>query len=732
MNADQFVEVAYGGRGEGNPGDANRAAAAAARARYIDGLPEETANRIWDECVNKTRNYKGVANQAMAKKLYAKEVERARAKHEANVKKRQAARERKAQAVVAAQKAAPATKPVTEAEALDALMVAAEDDPVYEIPDNWDDEAGLESINGPAGAVSANVRGVVMEQSQDITYSTPPGHRILATSRSVMAYQLRREGIEKMAARDTGRNRPVVFEVGAGSGGVKAAVQLKLKYASAASTYMHCTFPVAGADDLARDVLLLGRSMFAHDIADHVNWVDRTGYVSQEKVNVCSHLARDCDCLRHYGPSYVYALHSAYYFTDSDWDALFRMTDDVHVGVHLPERDGQNVPADAPEFRWQYLDSIRDICTHFGLVRGISVAAEKALLGHNHVAFQPLAAHGTTYAHRNIADDIRRGGFHIVRYSRIADRVVENPLACAAIGLGLAVATTQVPRIVGKLLRGKMPWAEMATLAAAASPAWAMSAVAAARNSRVPTAAAQYTVKVIPGWDYVRHGETVCAVYQYRRTPLAPLEARIIETKRPVLAKAREMAATMALSNNPDKASRAVVAMGLRSGLSPVEVKDTVDAAREYCSLILAPKNGLATEVRPWPLGNDPVSSVLDWDPLTVAMRLGQVLMAGGLTKELLSTLPPEMTGWMPLEEYQRKFSTPATQNQLCGVSPLPSSSTSLNLTASVPADLVQNFGAWLSQRASLLRTVPSWLSTLSQNATSRPPLMLWGPPRSL
>jgi hypothetical protein len=493
---------------------------------------------------------------------------------------------------------------------------------------------------------------------------------------------------------------------------------------------MHCTFPVAGADDLARDVLLLGRSKFAHDLADLVNWVDRTGTVMLSKVNVCSHLARECTCLGLYGPSYVFAMHSAYYFEDSDWDQLFRYTDDVQVGLHLPERDGQAVPSDMPEFRWQYLNTTRELMSHFGVVRGISAIAERVYLGVEHVAFKPLSAHGTTYCHRNIAKDVERGGFHVVKYSRVADEVIRNAATAAAVSIGVGCAVATIPSIIGDVLARRSPWWNVAKAAACAAPAWLLSGVAVARNSAEPPSTAQYTVKVIPGWDYVRQGETICQVYQFRRAPVSHLESRTITTRRPHPAKVKEMAASMVLSNNPDKALRAVSAMGFRAGLAPNQVRDTVEAAKEYCSMVVEPKNESDGGVRACGPGSDPVLSAWDLTPSGTARQLGKALLVGGLTKELYS-MSDFPAVWMPLEEYRDKWKSLCT----IAVGTRGSGGRAMSSIIHFPwtrweetkSALVRAFAELHSLGVPSSPIVQSWPSMLWPSATSPPPRIAWG-----
>lgn len=728
MNADQFFEEAYGGRTDGEAGSATRKLRESYHERMVDGVPKRVSDAIWESACNKSRDYRGRVDKAVATRKYKEEIARTIAKTDANRKKRAAASLRKAEAK--ARMAALARRSLTKDEIDDAISLSQEDGPIVDPVDDWE-QLATDTINGPAAQTSSCLKGIIMERDGDITFSTPPGHAVLAASRSVMALEIRKDGLAKMHQQARPNNKPVLFEVGAGANGVKAAVNMKQKYVEAADVYFHCTFPVAGADDLARDVLLLGRTKFAHDLTDCINWVDRTGAVMLNKVNVCSHLARDCNCLSLYGPSYVYAMHSSYYFEDSDWDQLFRYTDDVRIGVHLPERNNQVVPSDVPEFRWQYLETTQSIVQHFGMVAAASKIAERLFLGVKHVAFHPLAGHGTTYQHRNIAEDIRRGGFHIVKYTREVDGVLRNPIAAAATLTGVAVAAVQLPAAVRKICRGQVPWGEMAMAALCAAPAWIASAVGTARASVDPPPLARYTVKVIPGWDYVRQGETICQVYQARRAPLSRLEQRIIETRRPNVAKAREMAASLALSNNPEKAGKAVAAMGFRAGLNPVELRDTIDAAKDYCSLVIAPKNGPPTAANSWMLGSGPVWSVLGLTPSESAVRLGVIAVAGGCTKELLSTLHSQLgvlSMWrgMSLQNisYMIAQQTKSSADQIVKVSYL--------FQAAVPRPVgsawEQLCAAWSSPEPRLSPTVRSWLSTHLRLGTSAPRPTLLGP----
>ena len=120
--------------------------------------------------------------------------------------------------------------------------------------------------------------------------------------------------------------------------------------------YFYCTFP---CDDLARDTQLLGQGVYAKDVADYVNWVDMTKMVSLEKVNVCRNLARNCTCMHLCTRVHAFSTHASYYFTDDDWDQIFKFTSDIRV---LQARVFFGQPVDAA--RWhRWTQTYESVCT---------------------------------------------------------------------------------------------------------------------------------------------------------------------------------------------------------------------------------------------------------------------------------------------------------------------------------------------------------------------------------
>jgi len=724
-------DLIYGAGRESHMDHGTSVAAAAHRQiqaeKFKDGLLADVADKLWDQACAKHRSgHRQTVDKAQAVKCYKAlvEAEKARLKRaqERKEKDKKKKAEKKAAAIAAAEERKVSPPPTI-----------PEEEPVTEFfevdPSDWDDDDCYDKrLNSSDGHVDAAVRGVRMESAGDVVMSTPHGHPVLAASRSAMAYQLRREGILKMQAAVEKRPgcKAVVFEVGAGSTGIKNAVKLCRNYVEARDVYHHCTFPVAGRDDLARDHLLLGRTTHARDVADYVNWVDRTGVVMAGKVNACSHLARECDCLGKYDTNFVFALHSAYYFRDDDWEALFRYTDDVRIGAHYPEYDRQHVPCDRPEFRWDYLKTTADLIKHAGFWGGATMAAERALLNKKHVAFVPVTAHGTTYAHRDLGEDIKRGGFHIVQYSKNAEQLVGSAAGQALMLAGAVGAVAQLPRIGRALARldfGSAMW-ETAKAGLCAAPMWFASGVAQARDSTEAPGSAKYTVKVVPGWSYSRLGETLCQVYQMRRVPVSNLESRTLKTPAVVVKKASEIAASVSLSNNPEKAAKAAVAMGFRAGLSPVEVRDTMAAVKLY--LDTASGNGQCSEYNTRPPDQNPELSVwggtryehcspnITPQSLTLPKAIGLALATGAVS-ELAGI------GFGTVRDLKGIFVTAAgTAVQLRSVMDYwPYQTTALvGLSKSEKA---QAFWAWFSQQLESSRTAQQWLLTLSSSVTSQP-----------
>jgi hypothetical protein len=418
-------------------------------------------------------------------------------------------------------------------------------------------------------------------------------------------------------------------------------------------------------------------------------------------------LARDCTCLKLYNANFVFASHSSYYFRDDDWDALFKYTDDVRVGVHLPDRDGQVVPSDTMEFRWDYLKTVQQVMSAAGVVKGATMLTEQVLLKKRHVKFTPLDTHGTTYVHRDLSDDVQRGGFHMMPFSKMAETICTTVAGQTTAALGVAYAVSCIPTVVGSLLRCSIPYATLATATLALAPAWVCSGVANARNSIDPPASGRYTVKVVPGWSLSRRNEAVSQVYTFRRVPLSVLEPRITRSPAVHRMRAQEMAASLSLSHNPEKAARSMAAMGFRAGMTPAAVRDTVQAAKDYVEVAVS---GNESSLRPSPAPPDSGLALSVWEmqPTSACASLVKYAVAFESTRVALCKSRALTAHFVSVLQ---TVAAPTT-GPLSG----PSSALARYLASTTPAEArsesVQRFWAWFSRTLQSSPTVQQWLST--------------------
>ena len=74
------------------------------------------------------------------------------------------------------------------------------------------------------------------------------------------------------------------------------------------------------------------------------------------------------------------------------------------------------------EFRWETLSTLSRLYNSTGIGKVTTMVFERYLAGKQHVAFHPLKEHGTTYVHRDLAVDIKRGGFHMTKLNMLSAR----------------------------------------------------------------------------------------------------------------------------------------------------------------------------------------------------------------------------------------------------------------------------------------------------------------------
>ncbi len=452
--------------------------------------------------------------------------------------------------------------------------------------DDWEDLVPVEE----AAKLSNVSKGLKFTRPEPVDADLPHGHPILAMSRSNADASTRLRGLTKMlAALDAQAFKPVVYDVGSGSSGIKQVARIMDSVERATDVFWHCSFPIATSADLGRDSLLLGQQLGSQALIDRINWMDETGVPALGRINVCRHKASECQCLAAYGSKFVMSIHSSYYFTDCDWQNLFRYTDQVWMGLHLPERIGCGVPSKDPEFVWQRVEHARNLSWWDRFMS----KTRTWLTGREELVFEPLRANGTTYIQPNPRHDFDTGGFHMAppAWNNLCDSftatdtrvlaVVGATLTGCALGLTTAVETL-FGAIAGRQMSTRKVWSRIALAIMLEMPYHIIRAREVFRHSPVPPNGAHYTVTLINGRALTVEGENLSYTCAFKRVPLSRLEPRLFTSNAVKLPLARELAAMAALGRGKgeEKLRDAAVARAFRDGLTPLQVKQTLEASR--------------------------------------------------------------------------------------------------------------------------------------------------------
>lgn len=422
-----------------------------------------------------------------------------------------------------------------------------------------------------------------------VEVTVPHGHKILAATRSQGDAELRTKLLSravKYLATHRDHERPVVVDVGSGASGVNAARRLIKTVREADSVYWHCMLPVACTADLNRVNMLQVDTSYIHYVDKDTR--PRLGYV-----NVCSHLAKECDCMRYYGAPFMMACHAHYYFDDEDWHNLFKYTDSVETFSHVPEALERPVPMCSPEFKWTKVETSKTATLHDRL----KARLKKDVLGNEEdVVFEPLTTHGTTYVHRDPRIDLQNGGFQMGpvghrKASELSENIYALMVASALKHTGHMTACVELVRGVLTLDWRRVLWG-VAVGGLCTVPANYLRAARAFRSAIHPPPCTQYTVKIINGHSIaLKDGEEIAHVYKYMRSPICNLEPRITKRSYANPKMVKEVVETQLLTRkDPDTTKKIALAKCLRSGCTEAEAIDTVQAAQELTER-LEPKN---------------------------------------------------------------------------------------------------------------------------------------------
>lgn len=576
--------------GNDEPGASSRAISnSLKKVELFDGVPKHVSESIWTQALKKCPPPKRGKNTA-AEKEYRRRIDAYKIKVQSKVEKR-LAEEKKKTATVQAVEAAGLKPTISAREVLE----EAEAD-ICDAVDDWQE---LSKMSVSAASHPDNVlRSVSVSPPTDkIEFELPHGHRVLAESRAFLDRKLRLKGLNAMLgaqAKASVHQRCVIFDVGSGASGVKKAMDLMQDVQGADGLYHHCSFPVACASDLARENTLGNRMGL-------INWIREGVEPELGKVNVCNHRASECDCLKFYHQKFVMAVHSQYYFTDSDWASLFKYTDVVWTATHVPEALGRPVPCSDPEFVWLPIARAATAT----LAQKWRARLRTYVVGpDDQVVFEPLLGHGTTYVQKNPRVDVNNGGFHMVNgfVRSVADWVnTDAGLLVAAAGKSAAITTVTRGAVESFFRRSWKPVLKSLALGVIlAAPASIARAVEVSRSLPVPPPNALYTVRIVNGYTLTYKGENLGHVLKYMRAPLGELEPRVLDTYIPNRTMVNEVATTLALSKKDKQQNRGIaVSKCLREGLNEIAVRDTVRAAEELVDRLL-PKNEELTPPDTW------------------------------------------------------------------------------------------------------------------------------------
>lgn len=468
---------------------------------------------------------------------------------------------------------------------------------IEEIPDDWEelDKEPIPHQNNVRPGIS------ITGDTASSKFTTPHGHRILADSRDAGDHLVRCKCLG-YAIKDwknkqgwVTTNAPAVVDVGSGASGIKKAIRMLQDIKDADKVYHHCMFPIACEADLERETLLMGHE-------DMINWITGSNPCPVlGKVNVCRHHAADCLCLHFYTHRHCFAVHSHYYFNDLDWHNLFRFTNTVHTFAHVPGQLGVPFPREKPEFVWK---KPRDAKTTTMKQRILEVLRWYVVGKDDLLTFEPLNSNGTTYTHRDPKVDLINGGFQMGNVlTRWAQKLgFSTPALGLAALLKLAATAVMAKGLVSGLLsfEFKTMLKNLAEAAICYSFVALLKYAATSRMSEIPPAGSPYTVAVIDGFEYCYEAETIAHYYRYTRVPCTHLRQRIVQSFRPDMKAAKELAATMLLSKKDPEVTRKIVeAKCLRDGMPLVTIDDTVTQAAMIAESSMGPKNDVATSSPP-------------------------------------------------------------------------------------------------------------------------------------
>jgi len=467
--------------------------------------------------------------------------------------------------------------------------VAANIKEIQEIAhETWEDWCDQVETGPPTIALEGDpkdhlVSGIKFIDTGDaVELASPHGHQVLAASRRAVDAQLRvnAAAMASRAAKANPNQTVCVYDVGAGASGLERAATTR-RYQAYKGVYFHCSVPIADDADTHRaESMRETIKGYAH-----INWVDRTKTICKDRLNACTHRARDCDCLKLYDVVFGFSVHSAYYFEYDDWENLMTTTDmrRLDIAIHVPV-EGRSVPAHgAGEFSWL---SVED--SQLPLATKAKLACKRLVTGNRHMVFEPERTMGTRYHHPDIRQLLDTGGVHLHPMAKAANRPWGETVANAAAAAGAYVLTCALPwRACGLLPSLPIPYGTAVTVGLEAAAVFAGSIAttrAIATGFRQPALPgllqSAETLSLSPGKTWTYFGEEIVSTYTLRRVPKTvlpsgkctryqDLEPALHRSPNIFIERADDVTAGLVLSAN-DEAIEAAVSSGQVTGSKPM------------------------------------------------------------------------------------------------------------------------------------------------------------------
>lgn len=472
----------------------------------------------------------------------------------------------------------------------------AENAPMIQVVDSWEELLPADTVSYTAPDLSStevrekflgNVKVTTPfsdEVTEVIQSASHPEMHASRVAASMMMYFNAFKKARALLEHDA-RARPVVFDMGAGVYGGEKLLLMK-RDPKNVGVYVHAAIPTADVEDINRVTRMRTNPTF-------LTWndVSVTHTPSTTRLNWCRHKARDCTCMGHYTHVFVVCVHSAYYFTQEDFERIFEHTSSFESLEHIPEV-GNPVPLDKPEYIWENACE-KSEHANYSLLGRFANKVRATMTQTAQVRLQPLVTAATTYTHPDNGERLRRGGMHFNKWSRIVDRVTEDngKLASFAAGVAAAGALGGALGAIGRSATGVLGSAAYGALSSLATTTIAAALCKLDTKQRQPWLPGDYSVETSVAMSYENNwGDQTCHIIRYTKMPRGvALEPRVTVSEKPDITEVGRVAAALATTADGAKTERMMAAVLLRDKKPARAVKATLKHANRVVNFLFPP-----------------------------------------------------------------------------------------------------------------------------------------------